>query len=96
MPRAPKAPGHGIKTPWASSTRRRRLPPDWPAIQTAVLERDSHTCQLRDNGCTGLASHADHITAGDDHAMTNLQAACTHCHAIKSAREGAAARWGTH
>lgn len=94
MPRAPKAPGHHVKQPWGSSGRRRRLPPDWPAIQHAVLERDEHRCQLQYDGCTGLASHADHITPGDDHRMANLQAACSHCHAIKSSREGNTARWG--
>jgi 5-methylcytosine-specific restriction enzyme A len=94
MPRAPKAPGHHVKIPWDGSTRRQRLPPDWPAIQRAVLERDGHQCQLRYDGCTTLASHADHIEAGDDHRMASLQAACSHCHAIKSSAEGNAARWG--
>lgn len=93
MPRAPKAPGHHVKQPWAGSTRRSRLPADWPSRQAACLERDGYVCQLRYDGCLTVATEADHIKPGDNHDLENLQAACSHCHRIKSAREGAAARW---
>jgi 5-methylcytosine-specific restriction endonuclease McrA len=58
-----------------------------------VLRRDRYTCQLQyDDCCIGKATQADHIKAGDDHSMSNLQAVCVPCHARKSALEGAAAR----
>jgi hypothetical protein len=31
---------------WEGSTRRRRLPPDWPAITARILERDGRRCYL--------------------------------------------------
>lgn len=77
-----------MTAPWSGSTRRHRLPPNWPAIRAATLNRDHHTCQLRYPGCTTRATHADHITPGDNHHPSNLQAACPHCHNTKSAREG--------
>jgi 5-methylcytosine-specific restriction enzyme A len=76
---------------WKGSTRRTRLPSNWPAIRAYVLTRDGHQCQLRYAGCTSVATEADHITAGDDHRTVNLQAACSPCHATKSAREGGTA-----
>ena len=77
---------------WQGSTRRRRLPDDWPEIRARILDRDRHRCRLRYHGCTRHATEVDHIIRGDDHRDTNLQAACTWCHRIKSGREGAAAR----
>lgn len=78
---------------WEGSTRRDRLPSNWKAIRLAVLERDGHRCQIRDDGCEVVAVEVDHIEAGkDDHRMEALQAACTWCHGRKSSREGAAAR----
>lgn len=94
MPRAPKAPGHYAKIPWDGSNRRQRLPDNWPQISRTVLERDGYQCQVGYDGCLGRATDTDHITAGDDHRPTNLQAACSHCHAVKSSAEGNAARWG--
>lgn len=78
---------------WAGSDRRDRLPADWQEIRAQVLARDGWMCQLRFVArCTGTATDADHIMAGDDHRLENLQAACRPCHAHKSALEGAAAR----
>ena len=68
--------------------RRLRLPPDWPAIRAAILERDGHTCQT----CSAPATDVDHITPGDNHHPTNLAAICTPCHRHKSAMEGNAAQ----
>ena len=102
MPRASKAcsqpgcphlqpcPTHP-KIAWAGSTRRARLPPGWTRIRAAVLYRDP-TCQIRDI-CNGAPStDVDHITAGDDHSLTNLQGACGPCHKRKTAAEAAQAR----
>lgn len=78
---------------WAGSTRRQRLPPDWQQRRTLVLQRDGHTCQLRyPDICTGRATDVDHKIHGDNHALTNLQAACNPCHQRKTAQEAAAAR----
>jgi len=73
---------------WAGSTRRRRLPKNWPQIRRRVLQRDWNLCYL----CGGSASEVDHIKAGDDHTLENLAAICTPCHRRKSGREGNAAK----
>jgi 5-methylcytosine-specific restriction endonuclease McrA len=69
---------------WATSTRRQRLPADWPARRARILTRDPvcRLCGVRPS------SQADHIIPGDDHGDTNLQGVCGECHRIKSAREG--------
>lgn len=73
---------------WSSSRRKERLPANWPALRLQTLRRDSWSCRLRYRGCTGAATDVDHILAGDDHRLDNLQAACARCHAVKSSREG--------
>ncbi|MGH3760266.1 HNH endonuclease [Actinophytocola sp.] len=74
-------------TPWARSTRRTRLPPDWPRIRARVLRRDP-ICRL----CgTAPSTEVDHIRPGDDHSDTNLRGVCTPCHRTKSAHEGGTA-----
>lgn len=75
--------------------RAERLPPDWPTIHLAVLERDGHRCTvLMRNGtrCTDRATEVDHIVPGDDHRPENLRAICTWHHRRKSSAEGNAAR----
>jgi 5-methylcytosine-specific restriction protein A len=98
-PRCPELVTHGTcpqhanpRPPWRNSTRDQRLPDDWPARRTRILNRDAHTCQLRYPGCAGHATEVDHVTPGDDHSDTNLQAACNPCHRIKSSREGGRAK----
>ena len=74
---------------WTGSTRRSRLPADWAQRRAAVLTRDPicrHCHQAP-------ATEADHIKAGDDHRLTNLQGLCLPCHLIKSSAEGHAARY---
>lgn len=78
---------NGRPAPWAGSTRSARLPSDWQARRRIVLARDHRTCRR----CGEWATDVDHITAGDDHDLANLQALCGPCHRAKSAREGAAA-----
>jgi len=74
---------------WLGSTRRARLPGDWPARCAAVYARDGRVCHAC--GLDG-ADQVDHVERGDDHSLTNL--APIHddpCHRAKTAREGAAA-----
>lgn len=73
---------------WNTSTRRRRLPADWPTIRRRILQRDP-TC----TDChAGPATEVDHVTRGDDHSDGNLTGLCTPCHGKKSSAEGHAAR----
>ncbi len=76
---------------WHGSTRRARLPKDWPRIRRRILRRDGHVCQTRFSDgrlCGREATDVDHIVAGDDHSDGNLRALCSWCHARKSASEG--------
>jgi 5-methylcytosine-specific restriction enzyme A len=76
---------------WSSSTRRQRLPKDWPRLRTAVLERDP-ICRLRYPGCTDRATEVDHRHRGDDHSLANLQGVCSSCHKRKTTSESQQAR----
>jgi hypothetical protein len=84
--------------PWTSSTRSQRLPKDWRSICRRILNRDAHRCQtIRvDTGqpCHQPARQVDHITPGDNHHPSNLQAICDWHHAKKSSAEGNQARHG--
>ncbi|MEV4492712.1 HNH endonuclease [Micromonospora coxensis] len=80
---------------WEGSTRRERLPKNWPALRARVLKRDGYVCQFvwrnergRMEQCGKPATEVDHIRPGDDHSMENLRAACHACHQYKSSREG--------
>lgn len=80
--------------PWARSTRRDRLPVDWPARRLRVLIRDGYRCTATDpynSRCPEPATDVDHVRPGDDHNEDNLTSLCGWHHARKSAREGAAA-----
>lgn len=75
--------------PWATSTRRLRLPRDWPKIRAYVLDRDAYVCHAcRQPG----ADQVDHVVAGDDHREENLAAIHSWCHLRKSSAEGNAAK----
>ena len=79
---------------WEGSTRRSRLPKDWKQIRNRVFRRDGGRCMIRQldgTRCPNAATQVDHILAGDDHRLENLQAICDQCHSTKSGREGAAA-----
>lgn len=81
---------------WSRSTRRKRLPKNWAALRREVIARDK-VCQWRlpGGGLCGLpapqANQVDHIVAGDDHELSNLQLLCEPHHAKKSSSEGWAA-----
>lgn len=81
--------------PWAGSTRKKRLPPDWQTRRLIVLKRDRGICYL----CgADRADTVDHIKPGDDHSLENLAAVHDrtppHCHRAKSSAEGNAAQAG--
>lgn len=73
---------------WKNSDRKQRLPVDWQRRRKEVLRRDSNRCQLRWLGCEVEAKEVDHIVAGDNHDLENLQAVCSSCHGKKSSSEG--------
>jgi 5-methylcytosine-specific restriction endonuclease McrA len=79
---------------WANSTRRSRLPTDWPRRRAHVLQRDGHRCTWHHAGhrCPHPATDVDHIKPGDDHRLANLQSLCADHHRQKTQAEAQAAR----
>lgn len=84
---------------WQNSTRRDRLPPDWPRIRKRRLRQDKYLCQWkldpddpRSDICGAYATDVDHKNPGDDHRMENLQSLCEPHHQAKSSSEGGQAR----
>lgn len=75
---------------WKGSTRRQRLPRDWPRIRQRILTRDRWQCTWRINGtpCGERATDVDHIIPGDDHRDENLASVCSRHHRRKSSSEG--------
>lgn len=73
---------------WNTSNRKERLPSNWNLLRRQVLRRDEWICQLGYPNCQTEATDVDHIVAGDNHDLGNLQAACPRCHQKKSSREG--------
>lgn len=75
---------------WENSSRRRRLPGDWPTRRAKVLQRDGYRCKVSVNGkrCNRPANEVDHIRRGDNHALSNLRAICNEHHRAKSSQEG--------
>ena len=78
-----------------TSDRKARLPKDWQARRAQVLRRAGYRCEAKHSDgsrCEERATDVDHIVAGDDHSLTNLQALCSWHHDRKTAREAAEAR----
>ena len=77
---------------WQSSTRRARLPKSWHQLRQRVKRRAGGRCEWTERGvrCPAQGNQCDHIIAGDDHSLANLQWLCAKHHAIKSSREGGA------
>jgi len=86
-PQGSYCPEHTPK-PWAGSTRRRRLPPDWGRRRQRILGRDPICAICR----RAWATEVDHIVNGDNHDDTNLQGLCAQCHKRKTQAEAEAAR----
>jgi 5-methylcytosine-specific restriction protein A len=80
--------------PWAGSTRSRRLPNDWGNRRNAVRRRARGQCEAEHHapGCDGTGSECDHIIAGDDHSLTNLQWLSSACHRAKTLGEATEAK----
>jgi 5-methylcytosine-specific restriction protein A len=77
---------------WRGSTRKGRLPVDWPRLRQAVLTACSFRCQWIEDGrrCPLPATDVDHIIAGDTHVLENLQGLCGKHHLLKTGREARA------
>jgi 5-methylcytosine-specific restriction protein A len=75
--------------PWATSTRRSRLPKDWAKRRAAAKARAHGMCQasVHEPQCNGIGSECDHITPSDNHALANLQWLSAPCHLAKTLRE---------
>lgn len=79
---------------WDTSTRRSRLPSDWPQRREQVKARAQGRCQAaaHEPECSGIGSECDHVVAGDDHRLSNLQWLSGPCHRAKTKREAQAAK----
>ena len=77
---------------WSTSTRRHRLPTNWPTLRTQARDRAGDQCQATTHHphCNGIGTDADHITPGDNHTLDNLAWLSTECHKAKTAAETAA------
>lgn len=77
---------------WETSNRRSRLPRDWEARRRIVIARDNGRCQAIIAGaqCVAEGTEVDHVNAGDNHDLTNLQLLCKACHSWKTRSEAAA------
>lgn len=80
--------------PWSSSDRRQRLPKNWRTYhRPMVLARCGGQCEyVRSSGrrCTAKATDVDHIVAGDNHSLENLQGLCSWHHKQKTQVEAQA------
>jgi len=87
----PRRDGRGA---WAGSTRKSRLPVDWERLRVVVLKRCGYRCEWVEGRfrCHEPATDVDHITAGDDHGLENLQGLCRIHHLKKTTREALAAK----
>ena len=81
---------------WAGSTRRARLPSDWPKRVAHTRDRAGGMCEGISLGgeprwhvptCNGIGTDCDHDKAGDDHALTNLRWLSRPCHTHKTQAE---------
>lgn len=77
---------------WRGSTRKGRLPVDWPRLRKVVLERSDYHCEWVEDGrpCFTRATDVDHIVAGDLNTLDNLQSLCRKHHLQKTGREARA------
>jgi 5-methylcytosine-specific restriction endonuclease McrA len=85
---------------WSTESRHARgYGSAWVKIRLLILKRDRYLCQpcYRANRLT-QATQVDHINPkakGGTDDSDNLEAICTHCHAVKTEREAAEAQGRT-
>ena len=75
----------------AGSWRTTPLPPAWPTIRAAILQRDHHTCTWRlPNGapCGQPANQVDHTGQASDHTPAALRALCAPHHNARTGSQG--------
>lgn len=74
---------------WVGSTRRARLPKDWPQRVAATKARAQGRCEAQQHQpeCDGIGRECDHVRRGDDHSLSNLQWLSTPCHKAKTTAE---------
>lgn len=80
---------------WQGSSRAARLPSNWKTLRLQAKRRAHGKCQwMKANGetCKSWGAECDHIVAGDDHSLPNLQWLCTVHHRIKTQAEARAAQ----
>lgn len=77
-------------TGWAGSNRRSRLPGNWKTLRRDALRRDHGRCvaaKADGTRCPAFATDVDHLVAGDDHSLSNLQSLCAYHHKRKTIGE---------
>ncbi|WP_084021610.1 HNH endonuclease [Mycobacterium avium] len=63
---------------------------EWARVRARILTRDDHTCQAKDDGCTGVAIEVDHVVPqhlGGTDDDENLISLCPECHARRTSRQ---------
>lgn len=91
-PNLKPCPTHTTKA-WASSDRGQRLSSrPWERLRKHVLARDPLCQDGRTCNGEALSVEVDHIVAGDNHDLENLQAICKDCHKAKTQEEAHHAR----
>jgi 5-methylcytosine-specific restriction protein A len=82
---------------WQGSTRRSRLPTDWPERRRRCFARDRYTCRAcGGTRCGNRNLECDHIDGTDNHSLDNLQTlGADPCHREKTQAEALAARTPT-
>ena len=76
---------------WQGSNRRSRLPHNWSQLRQQTEFRAGGQCEaslLDGTRCPDQGTDCDHIVAGDDHSLSNLQWLCRWHHRKKTAAEG--------
>ena len=67
---------------------------NWTKVRRFVLDRDKHMCRVRLDGCTGRATHVDHIMplseGGSRLDPINLRASCQYCNLARNATRSSA------